>query len=43
MAHFYMESFSLEDNFFYYYFCYSDTRVGKIPSVFIKKKKYCIF
>lgn len=39
MAHFYTESFSLEEMFS----SYSYSRVGKIPSVLIKIKKYGIF
>lgn len=38
MAHFYTESFSLREMFS----SYSYSRVGKIPSVFIKIKKYGI-
>lgn len=43
MAHFYTEPFSLEEMKNSGDFSYSDSRVGKIPSVFIKIKKHDIF
>lgn len=47
MAHFYTEQFSLKEMknscWGFFFFSYRDSKVGKIPSVFIKIKKRGIF